>query len=137
MKLNELSNYLYLFGNDCRTLHLHAIGDEFENLHNYLQDLYEISFDFYDFACESAIAHNEEIVNPTLIYENLKNEWNPIVGDSFDKQTIISYVRENGTYIMNCIQQLDEYESWVQSKVDSYSEDFDKIINYKFLQMNK
>lgn len=137
MKLNELSNYLYLWGNDLRYLHLNCVGNEFENYHLLLEDLYSISFDFYDFVCESAISHNQKIENPSFALSNAQNEWNPVMGDNFTQSDILSYVITNGEYILSCIEKLEEYESWTQSKIDEFASEFDKIINYKFKQMKK
>lgn len=137
MTLSKLSTYLYLFGNDCRMLHLNSIGEEFLTIHEELEDLYNIAFDFYDFVCESAISHNQKIENPSFALNNAQNEWNPVMGDNFTQSDILSYVITNGEYILSCIEKLEEYESWTQSKIDEFASEFDKIINYKFKQMKK
>lgn len=65
MTLSKLSSYIYLFGNDVRLLHLHTTGVHFFEYHEKLNELYDILFDFYDALAEFAIAHDEEIVNPS------------------------------------------------------------------------
>ena len=135
MKLSELANYLYLFGNVVRMLHLLSNGEEFLTIHAELEDIYNICFDFYDFACESAISNGESIINPSTIINNVA--WNPIVGDRFDQRAIVEYVNSMGSYILGCVKQVTEYASWTQSKIDEFSSELDKIINYKFARILK
>lgn len=137
MKLSELSSYVYLFGNDVRLLHLHTVGIHFFEYHEKLNELYDILFDFYDALAESAIAHNEEIGNPSelILDENLS--WETLEGKDFNAEEIIPIVLEKGKLIMNYIEETNGYESWIQSKIDSFAEDLDKYINYMFKQSTK
>lgn len=137
MKLSELSSYVYLFGNDVRLLHLHTVGVHFFEYHEKLNELYDILFDFYDALAESAIAHNEEIGNPSelILDENLS--WETLEGKDFNAEEIIPIVLEKGKLIMNYIEETNGYESWIQSKIDSFAEDLDKYINYMFKQSTK
>lgn len=137
MKLSELSSYVYLFGNDVRLLHLHTVGVHFFEYHEKLNELYDILFDFYDALAESAIAHNEEIGNPSelILDENLS--WETLEGKDFNAEEIIPIVLEKGKLIMNYIEETNGYESWIQSKIDSFTEDLDKYINYMFKQSTK
>lgn len=137
MGLSELANYLYLFGNDCRMLHLLSVGEEFLTIHALLEELYDIAFDFYDFACESAISHGETVINPSLIYNSFESNWIPVTGNAFTQADSVAYIRENGKMLMNCIESVQDYESWVQSGIDSFAEQLDKIINYKINQILK
>ncbi len=137
MKLSELSSYVYLFGNDVRLLHLHTVGVHFFEYHEKLNELYDILFDFYDALAESAIAHNEEIGNPSelILDENLS--WETLEGKDFNAEEIIPIVLEKGKLIMNYIEETNGYESCIQSKIDSFAEDLDKYINYMFKQSTK
>jgi hypothetical protein len=46
---------------------------------------------------------------------------------------IYEYVIENGKFILQQIEECGtEYESYVQSGLDDFAKDADKIINYKF-----
>ena len=132
MKLAELGEYVYLFANDLRMLHLLARGEEFLSVHAELEDLYDIMYDLYDFACESGIAHGEEITNPSSLKEKIV-DWNPIQAQEFSMDEIYEYVIENGKFILQSITECGaEYESYVQSGLDDFAKDADKIINYKF-----
>ena len=125
MKLAELGEYVYLFANDLRMLHLLARGEEFLSVHAELEDL-------YDFVCESGIAHGEEITNPSSLKEKI-GDWNPIQAQEFSMDEIYEYVIENGKFILQSITECSaEYESYVQSGLDDFAKDADKIINYKF-----
>ena len=44
--LSELSSYAYLLGNDARLLHLYTEGENFLSIHELLQDLYEVCFEY-------------------------------------------------------------------------------------------
>lgn len=137
LTLAELADYLYMFGNDCRMLHLYSVGEEFLTIHALLEELYDLAFDFYDFVCESAISHGEFVTNPSLIYDRLKGFWQPITGNAFTQAESVAYIRENGKMLMDCIEIIQDYESWVQSGIDDFAKDFDKIINYRCLQIAK
>jgi DNA-binding ferritin-like protein len=113
-------------------LHLLAKGEEFLSVHAELENLYDIMFDLYDFACESAIAHGEEITNPSNLINKI-TDWNAIQSQEFSMDDIYEYVIENGKFILQSITDCGaEYESYVQSGLDDFAKDADKIINYKF-----
>ena len=132
MKLSKLGEYVYLFGNDLRMLHLLAKGEEFLSVHAELEELYDIIFDLYDFVCESAIAHGEEITNHSNLVNKI-TDWNVIQSQEFSMNDIYEYVIENGKFILQQIEECGaNYESYVQSGLDDFAKDADKIINYKF-----
>ena len=137
MTLSELSSYVYLFGNDVRLLHLHTVGTHFFEYHKKLNELYDILFNFYDALAESAITHNEEIGNPSELALDESLSWEILEGKDFGVEEIISIVLEKGKIIMNYIEETNGYESWVQSKIDSFAENLDTCINYMFKQAAK
>lgn len=134
MKISELGEYLYLFGNDVRVLHLLAKGNEFLSVHALLNELYDELFDFYDFATESGIAHNEEVFNPTTFAER-HTDWIPIDAKDFTLDEIKEYVIENGNFILQSCEECRDYENFVLSALDGFAEKLDKIINYKINRM--
>jgi DNA-binding ferritin-like protein len=109
MKITELGEYLYLFGNDIRVLHLLAKGDEFLAIHTELNELYDEVFEFYDFATESGIAHDEEITNPSVLADKY-SDWIPLDAKDFSLNEIKNYVMENGNYILQCCDEVKDYE---------------------------
>lgn len=137
MTLSKLSSYIYLFGNDVRLLHLHTTGVHFFEYHEKLNELYDILFDFYDALAEFAIAHDEEIVNPSELALDKDLSWEILEGKDFDVEEIVYTILEKGKIIMGYIEETTGYESWVQSKIDSFAESLDKYINYMFKQSAK
>lgn len=131
--ISELAAVLYAFGNDVRLLHLYTSGVEFIPYHEKLNELYDILFDAYDTCAEIGIAHDEKIVNPAKVLE-VCTDWAPIEDDKFTAEDIIKEVTERGNTILDNIKNVKEYESFVQSKIDDFSGEIDKIVNYIFKQ---
>ena len=137
MKLNEISDLLYLFGNDLRMLHLNCVGKDFLYVHKELNDFYDEVFDFYDTVAESALTQSEIINNPSdLILEY--SEWESIQGNEFTFDEVLEYVNQKGNTILNAIKIVDDnYPKHIYSMLDNISEYLDKEINYKFERSTK
>lgn len=133
--LAELALYVYAFGNDVRTLHLHTTGHNFISIHESLNELYDVLFEAFDNFAEMAISHNETVQNPTNIKDNI--EWEPLECKDFNSDDICKIINEKGNTLINNILNIKGYEPFVQSKVDEYSSDIDKIVNYIFKQISK
>lgn len=133
--LAELALYVYAFGNDVRTLHLHTTGNNFISIHESLNELYDVLFEAFDNFAEMAISHNETVQNPTNIKDNI--EWEPLECKDFNSDDICKIINEKGNTLINSILNVKEYEPFVQSKVDEYSSEIDKIVNYIFKQISK
>ncbi len=132
MKLNEISDLLYLFGNDLRMLHLNCVGKDFLYVHKELNDFYDEVFDFYDTVAESALTQSETINNPSdLILEY--SDWESIQGNEFTFDEVLEYVNQKGNAVLNAIKIVDDdYPKHIYSMLDNISEYLDKEINYKF-----
>ena len=133
--LADLALYVYAFGNDVRTLHLHTTGQDFISIHEKLNELYDVLFEAFDSFAEMAISHNETVQNPTNIKDSI--EWEPLESKDFSSDEICKVINEKGNVVINDILKIKEYEPFVQSKVDEYSSELDKIINYIFKQISK
>ena len=131
--VSELASVLYAFGNDVRLLHLYTSGVEFMPYHEKLNELYDILFDAFDTCAEIAIAHDEKVVNPAKVLE-VCTEWKPLEGDKFTAEEICKEVDERGNIILGNIKNVKKYESFVQSKIDDFTAEIDKIVNYVFKQ---
>ena len=134
--LSYLSSYIYLFGNDIRLLHLYTKGENFIEVHELLNELYDICFDYYDVFAEMAIAHDEIIPNPTDILLEDDIAWNPIVGDNFSSDDIKNYVLDKGNEIIKFADNITEYENFVTSKIDEFNYELDSLVNYKFARIS-
>lgn len=135
--LSELSSYAYLLGNDARILHLYTEGENFMSIHELLQDLYEVCFEYYDTFAEMAISHGESIPNPSDIVLSEGIDWNPTFGDAFDTNFIIGEVKEKGNKVITMGDNLNEYEGFVKSEIDALNAELDSIVNYKFGRIGK
>ena len=135
--LSKLSSYIYLLGNDTRLLHLYTEGENFMSIHELLQDLYEVCFEYYDTFAEMAIAHGEMIPNPTDIVFDESITWLPTNGDGFDTTAIVNEVKEKGNLVINIGETLEGYEGFVKSEIDAFNAEVDSIVNYKFGRIGK
>lgn len=135
--LSELTNYIYLLGNDTRLLHLYTEGENFMSIHELLQDLYDVCFEYYDVFAEMAIAHGEPICNPNDIILEEGVDWESTFGDAFETEFIVKEVTEKGNRIIKMGESLQGYESFVKSEIDAFNEELDSIVNYKFGRIGK
>ena len=135
--LSLLSCYVYLLGNDARILYLYTEGENFMSIHELLQDLYEVCFEYYDTFAEMAIAHGETIPNPSDIVLSEGIDWNPTLGDAFSTNFIIGEVKEKGNKVITMGDNLDGYEGFVKSEIDAFNAELDSIVNYKFGRIGK
>lgn len=126
----ELAAYVYAFGNDVRMLHLCAVGENFVEIHEKLNDLYDVLFDAFDSFAEMAVSHGESIENPTNIKDKI--DWEPVEFDKYDTDKICKFVNEKGNLVINVILNVKEYEPFIQSKIDEFSGEIDKLVNYIF-----
>lgn len=131
--LHELAIVFYSFGNDVRLLHLYAAGKDFIPYHEKLNEFYDFLFDSYDTIAEMAIAHKEPVGNPSLIQ-------NPILGPldakDFSSSEICEVVMDRGSAVLDCLEHIDRYEGFVQSKIDDIAGQLDKYVNYIFARCN-
>ena len=134
--LSYLSSYIYLFGNDIRLLHLYTKGKNFIEIHELLNELYDVCFDYYDVFAEMAITHNEIIPNPTDILLEDNIAWNPILGNNFSSDDIKNYVFDKGNEIIKFADNITEYENFVTSKIDEFNYELDSLVNYKFARIS-
>lgn len=132
MTLKQISDELYLFGNDLRMLHLNCQGKDFLYVHKELNDFYDEVFDFYDQVAESAIVQNEVIGNPSDLI--LDNDWESIQGGNFTFDEVLEHVKTKGNIILNAIASVDKdaYPTHIYSMLDNVSEYIDTEVNYKF-----
>ena len=132
MKLNEISSFLYLFGNDLRMLHLNCVGKDFLYVHKELNDFYDEVFDFYDQVAESSLTQLEVIGNPSDLI--LDNEWESVQGNNFTFDEVLEIVNAKGNEVLSAISNVDKdvYPSHIYSMLDNVSEYIDTEVNYKF-----
>ena len=133
--LSEASQYLSALFFDLRTIHFLCTGSEFYTYHELAQELYEQTEDYYDDLVETAIGYDSDI-QPMYV---LPGDWNFVnENDSFDtnldspQNLILSKLKK----IYDILENVQEYDSMVSSKIDGMLEYYDKEI-YKLSQALK
>ena len=130
--LSEIAQYLASLFFDLRTIHFNTTGPEFYTYHELAQELYEQTEDYYDDIVETAISFDND-VSPMYV---LPGDWQFVdEHGSFDTngQVVQTLILQRLQIIYDVLENVDEYDSMVQSKIDSMMEFYDKEI-YKLKQ---
>lgn len=130
--LSEISQYLSALFFDLRTIHFNATGSEFYTYHELAQELYEQTEEYYDNIVETAISFDSD-VSPMYV---LPGDWRFVDEHgsfSTDGQVVQTLILERLQIMYDVLENVDEYDSMVQSKIDSMMEFYDKEI-YKLKQ---
>lgn len=133
--LSECAQYLAALFFDLRTIHFLCTGPEFYTYHELAQELYEQTEDYYDDMVETAIGYDSDI-SPMYV---LPGDWNFVdENGSLDTtgQTVQSLILGKLEHVYDVLECVNEYDSMVQSKIDSMLEYYDKEI-YKLGQALK
>lgn len=125
--ISKAALYAYLLANDIRTMHLHAVGDDFDKIHEISQVLYEEAESEFDDLAELAISNGETIPNPILAaqYVDTETEWPPLVGETFNWPQFINNLQNIGTKYIEILKSIDH------PVVDDFIVFWDKEISYK------
>ncbi len=130
--LSECSQYLASLFFDLRTIHFKATGSEFYTYHELAQELYEKTEDYYDDMIETALGYDS---NVSAMYV-LPGDWNFVdENGSFDTngQVVQTLILERLERIYDVLENVQDYDSMVSSKIDGMLEFYDKEI-YKLSQ---
>lgn len=120
--------YASLLANDLKTMHLHAVGDDFDKIHSISQVLYEEAIAEFDELAELAIMSGESVPNTSLAAQHIdiETEWPPLVGDTFNWPQFVSNLQKIGTAYIAALELAKE-----DPKVDDMISFWNKEINYK------
>jgi len=133
--LSEAAQYLSALFFDLRTIHFLTTGSEFYTYHELAQELYEKTEDYYDDMVETAIGYDSD-VSPMYV---LPGDWQFVDEyGSFDTngQVTQTLILDRLERIYDILESVNQYDSMVQSKIDSMLEYYDKEI-YKLKQAMK
>ena len=133
--LSEAAQYLSALFFDLRTIHFLTTGSEFYTYHELAQELYEKTEDYYDDMVETAIGYDSD-VSPMYV---LPGDWQFVdEHGSFDTngQVTQTLILDRLERIYDILESVNQYDSMVQSKIDSMLEYYDKEI-YKLKQAMK
>ena len=130
--LSECAQYLAALFFDLRTIHFKATGPEFYTYHELAQELYEKADEYYDDIIETALGYDS---NVSAMYV-LPGDWGFVdENGSFDTngQVVQTLILERLERIYDILENVQDYDSMVSSKIDGMLEYFDKEI-YKLKQ---
>ena len=132
--LSELAQYMAVFYFNMRTVHFHTTGENFLELHEYAQQLYQQAEFYYDDLVETAISFNET-VQPMFV---TPGNWVPTNEVPYNSSSSISIMSDSVKILYDYLESIakEVYPSFVYSKIDSMLEWLDKQ-NYKLTQMSK
>ena len=132
--LSELAQYMAVFYFNMRTVHFSTAGKNFLEIHEYAQELYEQSEDYYDDLVETAMSFNEPI-QPMFV---TPGNWAPTNEVPYNGSSSISIMSDSVKILYDYLESIakEVYPSFVYSKIDSMLEWLDKQ-NYKLQQMSK
>ena len=133
--LSEVAQYLSSLFFDLRTIHFLTTGSEFYTYHELAQTLYEKTEDYYDDIVETAITFDSD-VSPMYV---LPGDWQFVdENGSFDTngQVTQTLILQRLQIIYDVLENVAQYDSMVQSKIDGMMEFYNKEI-YKLTQALK
>ena len=133
--LSEAAQYLSALFFDLRTIHFLTTGSEFYTYHELAQKLYEQTEEYYDDTVETAIGFDSD-VSPMYV---LPGDWQFVDENgslSTDGKVTQTLILDKLQKIYDVLENVQDYGSMVQSKIDSMLEFYDKEI-YKLQQALK
>ena len=133
--LSEAAQYLSALFFDLRTIHFLTTGSEFYTYHELAQTLYEKTEEYYDDLIETAIGFDND-TSPMYV---LPGDWDFVDKSgslSTDGKVPQTLILDRLQTIYDILENVKQYDSMVQSKIDSMLEFYDKEI-YKLKQALK
>lgn len=120
--------YAQLLANDLKTMHLHAVGDDFDKIHQISEVLYEEAMSEADDLSELAISNGEQVPNASLVaqFVDIESEWPPLVGETFNWPQFISNLQKIGSSYLDVLDGIKD-----APEVDDMIIFWNKEINYK------
>lgn len=120
--------YAQLLANDLKTMHLHAVGDDFDKIHQISEVLYEEAMSEADDLSELAISNGEQVPNASLIaqFVDIESEWPPLVGETFNWPQFVSNLQKIGSSYLGVLDGVKD-----APEVDDMIIFWNKEINYK------
>ena len=129
--LSYTAQILFLFQQDIKHIHLHAVGDDFDYIHTSSEEYYDRLSDDIDTLCELAIINNESVPNLSNIRSVIPQDvWSAYTEECVDLDKYIKYMTEKGKIVLDYLKSttvLDEY----RHSVNSIIEYWDKEILFK------
>lgn len=117
-----------LLANDLKTMHLHAVGDDFDKIHEISQVLYNEAQAEFDELAELAISKGETVPNVSLVAQHvdIESEWPPLVGETFNWPQFVSNLQKIGTTFIEALENISD-----EAGIDDMIKFWNNEINYK------
>lgn len=129
--LKNLAAYTALFKNDLKHMHVHVIGEKFQEMHSLLQSFYERAEQDEDFFLEQAVIANEGPANPTLALSNIDSPWKPETKDGYSYEEFLKALWKKAWKYLEILYLLDDYGRVVDNRVDEILTFWTQEIEYK------
>ena len=131
--LNTMSLIMAMFANDLKYMHLNAVGDDFDKIHDIAENLYDKAAEDADTFAELAIRNHLAVFNfndaqdiiPEEIYKPIHN------AENYNMELFKSELSAKGFSVIGELRNIKGYTSEVQSKVDEILDFWSKEIEYK------
>lgn len=119
--------YATLLANDLKTMHLHAVGDDFDKIHQISEVLYQEAESESDELSELAIANGEKIPNKTFVaqFVDTETEWPALNGDTFNWPQFVAGLQKAGEKYLSVLKDVKD------DAVTDMITFWEKEINYK------
>lgn len=123
MEYSKLAYYAALFANDLKFIHIHAAGENMEDIRDESDTLYYKAVrDFEDFA-KLAIINNEKLGNINSVRSYVpETEWKAIDKDAVDFNDFVMYIAVNGQQYLNSIKNIENKDRDTEDRI-KYWED--------------
>ena len=130
--LKSLAAHATLFANDLKYVHVHCVGEKFQEMHGILQGYYEKALEEADFFMEQGVIAGEGAVNPSLALSNVSFPWEPEKREVYEYEDYIRFLWDKGKAYIEALYGTGEaYGRVVSAKVDEYLEHWVTEIEYK------
>ena len=126
------------FSNDMKHIHLHAVGEDFDKIHDLAQSLYEKASDESDLLAELALEYNVNVPNFSLCAKCVN--WAPLSHSEYDYPSAVSMISSRLLVYIAFLKALRESSvatDDMQSKLDDMIRDWHVELDYKLKMRSK
>ena len=135
--LSNLAVAARLFANDLKHMHVHCVGEKFQEMHETLKGYYEEAENEADFFSEYGIINNESISNPSVALSKVNANWEPESKEMFEYEDYLSSLWTKGNLYISMVEDIsDKYTDVVYSVVDDFLKFWYTEIKYKLASQN-
>lgn len=117
-----------LLANNLKHMHWHAVGEDFDKIHDIAEVLYDEASHEVDDLAEIAIAAGEAIPNVSTVTSFVDScEWKIIEADAIDWSTFVEQLNEQGTKYIQTLKSIRDADPII----DDFIHFWEKEVHYK------